>query len=198
MSQMGAKGFKEIDILLEDGVAKSLLLSMLPTNIRTRLNFIVIGSASALSRQLAAAFIREREKPVIAVFDGDQKALHNINLLQAKKMSERSDTDFENWFKGHVLYLPGDTWPESWIVQKNQEALETLARAVDADKDWLFEILEYGLQAGKHNEFYEISGHLGLDQEQCLQIFTANIKNNFPSDFKEITDTITKYLNETC
>ena len=92
--------------------------------------------------------------------------------------------------------MPGNTWPESWIVQKNQEALDSLAGLVDADKDWLSEILEYGLQAGKHNEFYEITDHLGLDKEQCLHIFTSNIKQNFANEFDIIIDKITKILNE--
>jgi hypothetical protein len=66
---------------------------------------------------------------------------------------------------------------------------------VDADKNWLFEILEYGLKAGKHNEFYEISEHLGLDHDQCLQIFTSNIKQNFSCDFEELIEIMSNKLN---
>ncbi len=196
MAQMGAKECKEIDVLLEDGVAKTLLLSILPTHLRSRLSFTVIGSASALSRQLAAAYIRGAEKPPLAVFDGDQQALEADNFDYAKKMSEKNDDEFNRWFSEHVVYLPGDTWPESWIIQKNQEAAISLSQLVDADEDWLVKVLEYGLQAGKHNEFHEISEHLGLDKEQCLQIFTANIKQCFGEEFSPIIDKITDMLNK--
>ena len=35
----------------------------------------------------------------------------------------------------------------------------------------LKEILEYGVQAGKHNEFYEISRQLGMERDMSLQTF---------------------------
>jgi hypothetical protein len=111
-------------------------------------------------------------------------------------MAERNDVEFEEWFTDHVSYLPGDTWPESWIVQRNQDAVAELAELVDEDKDALIDILEYGLQAGKHNEFYEIAGHLGLDEQQCLHFFTTNVKRCFDGDFKLLFDKIEKMLNE--
>ena len=196
MSKMGAKGEKELDLLLEDGVAKTLLLSILPTSVRSRITFTVIGSASALSRQLAADYVRGSEKPVLALFDGDQRALEGDNFEYAKKMAERNDQDFVDWFKKHVAYLPGDTWPESWIVQKNQENIEGLSSLVDADEDWLVEVLEYGLQAGKHNEFFEISEHLGLDKEQCLQFFTMNVKQHFQEEFVTLIEFIESVLDD--
>ena len=194
MAQMGARECKELDILLEDSVAKTLILSVLPTHLRSRLTFTVIGSASALSRQLAASYIRGNEKPLLAIFDGDQQSLESDNFEYAKKMAENNDDSFNSWFREHVAYLSGDTWPESWIVQHNQEAIESLAQLVDADVDKLTEILEYGLQAGKHNEFHEISEHLGLDKEQCLQMFTSNIKQSFEDEFLPLIDKITHLL----
>lgn len=196
MAKMGAEGHKELEVLLEDGVAKSLLLSILPTNLRSRLSFKVIGSASALSRQLAADYVRAPEKSVIAVFDGDQRALEADNRNYAEKMAETSDQTFMDWFNKRIAYLPGESWPESWIVQKNQEAVDSLSKLVDADADWLSEVLEYGLQAGKHNEFFEISKHLGLDREHCLQLFTTNLKQRFEGDFEGLVKTLESIVNE--
>jgi hypothetical protein len=64
MAKMGARGQKELDLLIEDEVAITLILSVLPTNIRSRIGVTVIGSASALSRQLAADYVRHADKPV--------------------------------------------------------------------------------------------------------------------------------------
>jgi len=194
MAKMGAKGHKEVDILLEDDVAKSLLLSIFPTELRARLQFTVIGSASALSRQLAADYLRQNDKPCLAIFDGDQLPLQSNNFNYAKKMLESENGEFDDWFAEHIAYLPGDIWPESWIIQKNQEAVESLAILVDADQDFLIEIMEYGLQAGKHNEFYEIAEHLGLSREQCLQLFTTNIKQHFEDEFTSLIEKIRSML----
>lgn len=43
MAKMGAEGHKELDILVEDGVAKSLLFSILPSALRSRLSIKVSG-----------------------------------------------------------------------------------------------------------------------------------------------------------
>jgi len=198
MAKMGAEGYKELDIILEDDVAKSLLLAILPTELRTRLQLIVIGSASALSRQLAADYLRnhknDHNKAILAVFDGDQQPLQPNNLNYAKKMLESVYDEFEEWFTEHIAYLPGNIWPESWIIQKNQQVINTLALLVNSDPDFLTEVMEYGLQAGKHNEFFEISKHLGLSKEQCLQLFSTNIKQHFENEFSDLISKIKSML----
>ena len=42
------------------------------------------------------------------------------------------------------------------------------------------------LQAGKHNEFFELSNNVGLDKGHCLKRLTDVISNQFPSEFDEI------------
>lgn len=193
-AKMGTNIGKELDIFVEDEVARTLLMSLLPSSIRSRVNIVVIGSASALSRQLAALYVRGEEKPTIAVFDGDQRGRETDNLEHAKKMAEKTGDDFDLWFKNHIAYLPGDTWPELWIIQKSAEILDTLHTFTGTDKDALADILEYGLQAGKHNEFHEISKHLGLDKSQCLQIFTIQVCQNFKEVFAEISEKVCRPL----
>ncbi len=171
-AKMAAVVGKELDIYVEDEVAKSLLQSALPATIRSRITITVIGSATALARQLAALYVRGEERPVLAVFDGDQQAKEKDNLAHAQKMAENVAKDFSDWFHAHIAYLPGDTWPEAWIVQKSFECIEALCNVTSADSDAMADILEYGLQAGKHNEFFEISKNLGLDRDTCLQLFT--------------------------
>ena len=63
---MSAVTGKELDILVEDEVARSLLQSSLPASLRSRVTISVIGSATALARQLAALYVRGEERPTLA------------------------------------------------------------------------------------------------------------------------------------
>lgn len=164
MSKMGASEMKELDVMLEDGVAADILAFALPTSLRQRIRWVSVGSASALSRQLAAAYARKEERPIMAVFDGDQRKLFKDNLEHARSLAELTDSGFEEWFTNRVTYLPGDTWPEAWLLQVNQEFVESLSDILFTDQNQLAEYLEYGLQAGKHNEFHEIAVQLGLNK----------------------------------
>lgn len=195
-SKMAAIAGKELDIYVEDEVAKSLLQSALPAAIRSRITITVIGSATALARQLAALYIRGEERPVLAVFDGDQKAKETYNLTHAQKMAENVAEDFSTWFHAHIAYLLGETWPESWIVQKSTECIEALCNVTSTDQDAMADVLEYGLQAGKHNEFFEISKHLGLDRHTCLQLFTICVCQNCPNEVDPIVSRIEEVLKQ--
>ncbi|MDE2594030.1 MAG: AAA family ATPase [Burkholderiales bacterium] len=185
-SKMASLPSAEIEILVEDEVAKSILFSALPTTLRSRLAIHVIGSATALSRQLAAIHVRGESKPTIAIFDGDQRCKESDNLGHAKNMCEKPKTNFDDWFRDRINYLPGDSWPEAWLVQSAANCPESLAAALNCDVDTLKDILEYGLQAGKHNEFYEISKQLGIDRSMCLQIFSTIVCGVFVTEFEPL------------
>lgn len=193
-SKLGAAGGREMDIFVEDEVARSLLLSALPASLRTRITITVIGSATAIARQLAALYIRGEERHTIAIFDGDQRSKESDNISHGKNMAENSTAEFEAWMKQRINYLPGTTWPEAWIVQRSGESIPALAALLGIEPDPLSEILEYGLQAGKHNEFYEISKHVGLSRDQCLQLFATNVCSNFIEDFEPLVSSVTETL----
>jgi predicted ATPase len=180
----------EADIYVEDEAAKAILLSCLPAALRARATFSVIGSATALARQLAALYVRGEAKTVLAVFDGDQLSKAKDNLEHAKKMAEKVKPDFEDWFHKHCLYLPGDSWPELWLLQKATEALDPLAAVLSTTPDELSDVIEYGMQAGKHNEFHEMARHLGLEQHQCLQLFTTVIASHFSQELASLAESI--------
>ncbi len=195
-SKMSAITGNELDVFVEDEVAKTLLLSCLPSVVRTRITITVIGSATVLARQLAALYVRGENKPILAIFDGDQRTKETDNLNHAQNMAENVKSDFNFWFKAHIAYLPGDTWPEAWIVQKCSECIDTLSGLTECDVDSLSDVLEYGLQAGKHNEFFEISKNLGLDRSYCLQLLAKCVFQHYPDDFIELTTRISKALEE--
>ena len=193
-SKMGNGASNELEILVEDEVAKSLLSSILPAVVRKRISIKVIGSATAIARQLAAIYVKGEERNTLAIFDGDQRAKEIDNIRHAKNMAEGKTAEFETWMKERIEYLPGDTWPEAWIVQKISEMPLPTAALLSIEPDELPAVLEYGLQSGKHNEFFEIARHIGLDRSQCLQLFTTGICTNFSAEFNSITKRITDIL----
>jgi predicted ATPase len=193
-SKLSATPSAELDIMVEDEVAKAILLTALPASIRARVEITVIGSSTALARQLAALSVRGSNRPTLAVFDGDQRSKQKDNLAHAKDMCEKPNEEFVDWFTKCVDYLPGDTWPEAWLVQRASEQIAALASAVTCDPDSLNDILEYGLQAGKHNEFYEISRQLGISREMCLQSVAMTVANNFAQEFTSLINHIEDLL----
>ena len=90
--------------------------------------------------------------------------------------------------------MPGDEWPEAWLVQRGTECIDALGAVFQIDVESLKEFLEYGLQAGKHKEFYEIAKHLGMERAICLQTFVMTVCNSFPEDFKHLEAHVEKVL----
>jgi len=146
---------EEIDVLVEDDVAKAILLASLPMSLRARATFTCIGSASALARQLVALYVRKERKPVMAVFDGGQRAKASDNMSHAAKMAESTNSDFSQWYTDCVCYLPDDTWPEAWLLMSAADAPDSLAVDLGCGVDDLKTVIARGLQAGKHNEFHD-------------------------------------------
>lgn len=193
-SKLSALNGEEIDILVEDDVAEALVLAALPSSLRTRASIKVIGSAQALARQLAAIYVRGEARPVIAVFDGDQIANEKNNLQHAKNMAERTGADFDSWFENRVAYLPGDNWPELWLLRRAAEISEHLADVFNADKDLLIYSIEEGLRAGKHKELYTMARHLGLQREYCLHVLAPAVMRQFEHEFTAVGLRITQRL----
>lgn len=190
-AKMGATNNQELDIYVEDEVAKALIEVSLPANKRTRVRIKIVGSASAISRQLAALWIRGEDRPTIAIFDGDQRVKRGENLQHAKKMAENATDDFERWFDAHSTYLPGATWPEAWIIQKCKEALSETVAALDLDDEGeASEFLEYALQAGKHNEFFDLSNNVGLEKTHCLKLVTNVVAEKYSAEFSDMCNFI--------
>jgi len=194
-TKMSAKKGLELDIFVEDDIARAIILAALSSATRARVSVHVIGSASVLSRQLAACYLRDEKKPILAIFDGDQKTKQKDNFRHAKKMAENPKDDFEEWFDNRVTYLPGDTWPEAWLLQKGSEVLELLSEAINVDADELEDFIEYALQAGKHQEFHELQTQLGLERQACLQHFSTTIVKNFSEEFNSIREVVEELLS---
>lgn len=194
-SKMSSITGLEADIFIEDDVARAIILASLPAQLRARITIAVIGSASALARQLSALYLRGETKPTIAIFDGDQMARHKDHLDHAKKMAENPKPNFEDWYNKRTTYLPGSTWPELWLLQKGLEIIDPLAAVFSTEADEMNDAIEYGMQAGKHNEFHEIAKHLGLDTSACLHLFTTVVAQHFSQELSQVAKKIEELLS---
>jgi hypothetical protein len=193
-SKMSAKKGLELTILVEDDVAEAILLAALPAQTRLRVSICIIGSAAALARQLAANYIRKDTKPILAVYDGDQQAKASDNYGHARNMAEKVSEDFESWYQARSCHLPGETWPESWLLSKAKEVLPALSTTLGTTEDELTTAIEYGEQAGKHSEFYELGKQLGLEKSNCLMLFTTVICSIFALELAGLSKKIDELL----
>ena len=189
-AKMGGPGGNELDIFVEDEVAEAILQNFLPGSQRVRVCVAVIGSATAIARQLAATYVRDSAQPVLAIFDGDQRDKEADNLGHAKNMAEDKTAAITEWLKPKVAYLPGDTWPEAWLLQKCMLAPEAVALALLVDPDSVPALVEEGQQAGKHNEFFTIGKSVGLSREACLTSVVRAVCNEFPEEFEPLREMI--------
>ncbi len=196
-SKLSAENPLEISLLVEDRVAKELMISVLPSSIRSRISIEVIGSASALTRQLSSNYVREKQENIVILYDGDQTVREKDNLNYGCKMIESLDNndDIKAWMKSNIEYLPGETWPESWIVQKCSESIDVLAPLLGVDEDELVDVIEQGLEAGKHNEFNEIGVAVGLDEDAVLARFCLAISQSHADQFQLLIGSLQKRLD---
>ena len=188
---------KEVEILVEDDIARTILTFALSTEIRNRVEINLAGSAQRLSRQLGDLYFQHKMHPFIAVFDGDQLSKYSENLNNAKNAAESCGEDFKEWFDAHIKYLPGDTWPEAWLVKNAiDKCISLLVQDFGCEPNNLKYILEQGLLAGKHNEFFEIASMLNVNRETCLQQVVINVVKTTLGDFKPIISHIEEVLKD--
>ncbi len=192
--KMGDEVKTELYIMVEDDVARSLVLEMLHSSIRSRVEVLVVGSAAAIARQLASAIARDDKRKYVAIFDGDQRGKEKDNLGVAKRVLENPVQAFDKWFAARVAYLPGDSWPESWMVQKAKDIPASIAGALSVDEGEVVDLMEYGLQAGKHKEFHEISSHIGITRDQVVDKVSSSLCRSFSAEFEDLRNFVVGHL----
>ncbi|MCJ8204282.1 AAA family ATPase [Pseudomonas sp. RGM2987] len=195
-SKLSSEHTREVDVFVEDNIAQALLSAVIPSNIRARINIEYIGSATALCIQLAALHRRTNNSKSLIIYDGDQRTKEANNRNLTLRTSEKTDANFDNWFKSKTEYLPGDTWPELWIMQKCREHPDTLSMISSTEKNELVNIIDAGIRAGKHREFYEVAKLLGITIEHAIFMFCSSISITHRELFTNITSKILEKLNQ--
>lgn len=97
----------ELDLYVEDGISKNVLMNILRADLRRRVNIIPIGSANSIVRQLAARLKEKRDGECLGIFDGDQRSFlkeHESKFINWLK--DRKETDnLTEWFNTTAQYF---------------------------------------------------------------------------------------------
>ena len=191
--KMSGENSNELDIFIEDSIAKYLLELGISNNTRVRANVIPIGSSSAIARQLAARYKNIKKGECIAILDGDKSSeIDNIIGLFLKALEKIDDQDkAESWIRDRISFLPGDSWPEKWILSeiKYKEKSE-LIQILLVDEHDLIEFIDEAIRSGKHNEFFTLSKKLNLDMDFISRIFCSHVIKLNKNLFNDIEDFI--------
>ncbi|MCW8966371.1 MAG: AAA family ATPase [Candidatus Pacearchaeota archaeon] len=196
--RLAEQNSKELDVFVEDGIARLLVQSILGINERRRINIIPIGSAAAVIRQLSARYKETNSGECIAFLDGDQKAFltKHIKYFQSNCEFASEDTSATKWLIDRLQFLPGDSWPEWWIFTTlTDHDLSSLAVSFSITVNELKDIFEIAVNAGKHKEFNTLAEQLSLpENEVCCTIckWIAEVEND---SFKFIIDKINLHLD---
>jgi len=197
--KLAGENSNELDVFVEDVVAKRILELALSNDIRNRINILNIGSSSAISRQMAARYKNLKKGDCIAIMDGDKNGKfkeHKTVFLNALE-SVSSNDEIENWLNSRLEYLPGDTWPESWVVNELKKSECTyLTETIGLSFEELNAKFDVALLAGKHNEFYSLAEQVNLDVGFITSICAKQVINNCEEKFKLLEEFITEKLKE--
>lgn len=200
--KMGKADAEELDIFVEDENAGSILQQILPFEIRKRCRIKPIGSYSAVLRQLASRSM-EGVHNSMCVLDGDRSAELNDGLKNVVKDTEASTQEqkdaVKSWAEERVFFLPGDTWPEKWLLSEAVDFLENdlLGDTSQTASMWglendnqLLQFLRDALLADKHDEFFELGEAVELDPERVRQDVCRLVAMAKPESFEELIATI--------
>ena len=195
--KMAGERSNELDIYCEDGIASRLIGSILSDDIRKRVTILPIGSHQAVIKHMAARYKDRRKSECLAVLDGDQAnkiSSHTKSFLKALEKSEDQVSE-ENWFNERLAFLPGETWPEKWIIEQLKNLnTDSLASLIRTSKDELETYIEEAEIAGKHNEIYTLAECLSLDTEHVCCMVTRWLADQPDVDFSGIEDKIINFL----
>jgi hypothetical protein len=96
--------------------------------------------------------------------------------------------------KNLISYIPGDVWPELWIIDCNKNYLSSLSAMIGMSKDSLFDVLSKARSSGKHNEFHEFAKRTGLPKELGIYHLCSNISLNAKHEFIDLISKVEAWL----
>jgi predicted ATPase len=164
--QLSGKRTNELDIYVEDDISAGLTESFMSGDLRKRTNIIPIGSPIPIIHQLAAKYKAPRDFECMALMDGDKAtliAVHKKHFLESLESCQDEEKAIE-WLMQRLVFLPGATWPEQWLL-RCLKSVDTggLAALMGVKPEEFRTYLEEAMAAGEHNEIHLLSKRLCLD-----------------------------------
>jgi predicted ATPase len=200
--KMGRDTSHELDILVEDDVARAIVEASLDHDLRSRCHIQEVGSHGSIKRVMATRYIENRRN-CLCLLDGDQRTASEgnanaiANYCDGRFNQEREEV--RAWAASHLDYMPGNDWPEKWLFDQAIENFETLKTSAAetwrlSNENELREFLERAVAAGKHNEFHTLATKLSLPEETVRRELTAALRRSSPEEFEKLADRVRKQL----
>lgn len=199
--KLSGENSKELDIYVEDNLAKTLLSASLDHSLRGRVQIIPIGSHGAVVNQFASRKLHSTGMTLICM-DGDQRNEHSkhrkLFVSRVAPSSPEEQQEFEVWFDSNSCYLPGDTTPEQWLINicLTEPALSKLAESLGVESDKLLASLREAECAPKHNEFRTLANSVYLMEQVVVQKIADVVTKVEHQQFDVIKGRIISLLEE--
>lgn len=189
----------ELDVLVEDEAARLIVEIALPTEVRSRVNVMPVGSSTAVMRHLAARHRENRPPEVCVLLDGDKRQSRETQVGQFLSAIERSNDQEETrtWAEERLGFLPGEEWPEAWVLsQRSERTYDRLQSEFNIPRAAVDDILGAARRAGKHNEFFEAATRLCLDEPiVCHHLIRAAFESA-PEEAQKIVSFVQSFLDQ--
>jgi hypothetical protein len=193
----------ELDVLVEDEVGEAMLRGALSNATRSRIRVIPVGSHAAVVRHIAVRVTERGDRAVCALLDGDQRprkpGVVKTFLEAFEVRSSELDQGRKAWFEPRIEFLPGNEWPEKWIVSAltsaSAEGLDQEYGLVAGDRARL---LRQALAAGKHNEFHELGQRLQMPAEAVRSRLISCALADAQEQRTRLTQFVDGQLNVAC
>ncbi len=197
MGRLNGGESKEIVVYTEDDIGKAIVEGCLPQYIRERIHIEPIGSDQAVLKQLSARY-REKKGDCIAFLDGDKRAQDNRLRKQVyNHLESRNCEDIDQWLNKRLFYLPGEVWPEKFLINSAQILiLKELAETWRVKEENLDNILDMAMTAGKHKELYNLSMSIAQNKSVILIDIIRMLAIKCQLEFSHIENSITNLLQE--
>lgn len=188
----------EVDIFVEDELAKEITELSVSNDLRRRIRIIPIGSFEAVTRQMAARYKETLKggKIACAFYDGDQSKSMSRLLRKFEGYLEVCNNEARQWFSEHAFFLPGDSNPEKWILSLSRDAdLNKIADEFGVTEKELKSFLDLALSAPAHEEFRALSDKLNLSEQAIRTPFVIHALSVGSHDVLKIETSIRALLN---
>lgn len=188
-----------LDILVEDEVAKAIVNHSLQVETRARVRVLPVGSSTSVVRQLAARRRDPQARETIAFLDGDMSGNTDsyIDLFLKAIETVKDQSEEKNWLLQRLGFLPGDAWPERWVISTlvAESDLKESAKDLGVNESELRKALTEALLQHRHEEYHYIASALALD-EAYIRERLAKLASTFSSDaVKNLTEFIESALH---
>lgn len=189
----------ELVVCVEDRVARSLALELLPSQLRTRVRVIRCGSWEDVLRQMASYCRDAALGNVVGILDGDrrnERAEHERSF--ATFVGGQISTEQQTWLNDRIRFLPDSVPPEQWfwqVGQQSQDYRRELSQQLNSDQNAVDGFFKGAAPADFHNVPFELSRRLGIEEERAITGLCAAAVRNQAAALQDVLDFVRERLN---